>query len=101
MGGCATREPSCIGFLGIPESETSGKGPVGLIGGRSCRVNDVTAVSETTYQHYQAAKQAGCILAEEARGDYVHYAIKTDRDVSFDNATAWVEVIERFRAKKP
>ncbi len=101
LAGCAARKPSSVVFLGIPESETSGRGPVGLVNGQLCRINDVSAVSETTYEQYQSAKQAGRIFAEEARGDYVYYAVKEWRDARFDNASAWVAVVERFKARKP
>jgi hypothetical protein len=66
-----------------------------------CQIEDVTPVSETTYQEYELPKQAGRIFAEEAHGDYVYYAVKAQRDVRFDNASAWVEVLERFKARKP
>ncbi len=99
--GCATHKPGSVTFLGIPETETSHQGPVGLIHGQPSQVKNVTAVSETSYQHYLSAKQAGRIFAEETHGDYVYYAIKQQRDVRFDNASAWVEVLERFKAKKP
>ncbi len=101
LAGCSTRKPRPITFLGLPETETSGRGPVGLINGQSCRINDVTAVSETTFEQYQLAKRAGRIFAEETHGDYVYYAIKQRRDARFDNASAWVEVTERFKARKP
>ncbi len=98
---CTSPQNSSFVFLGIPESESSDRGPVGLINGKPCQVKNVTAVSETTYQQYELSKQAGRIFAEEAHGDYVYYAVKQQRDVRFDNASAWVEVIERFKAKKP
>ncbi len=123
LAGCTTHKSRTITFLGLPETETSGRGPVGLINGQSCRIHDVTAVSETTYEQYQSAKRAGRIFAEEAHGDYVYYAIKEQRDARFDNAlawdevlavrseliaaprfdnaSAWVEVLGRFKARKP
>ena len=101
LAGCVTREPGSVVFLGIPESETSGRGPVGLTNGQPCRVDTVTAVTEATYEQYQSAKRAGRIFAQESHGDYVYYAIKERRDVQFDNASASVEVVERFKAKKP
>ncbi len=99
--GCTTHKPSSIVFLGLPESETSGRGPVGLINGQACRINDVTAVSVATWEQYQEAKRAGRIFAEEAHGDSVYYAVKEHRDARFDNASAQVEVVERFKARKP
>ncbi len=101
LTGCTTDRPRAITFLGVPESETSGEGPVGLINGQPRRINTITAVSETTYQQYQSAKQAGRIFAEATQGDYVYYAIKEQRDVRFDNASASVVVTERFKAKRP
>ena len=99
--GCATPQAESVTFLGIPETESSGQGPVGLINGKLCQIHNMSAVRETTYQEYQTAKQAGRVYAEETHGTTVYFAIKESRDVPFDNATAWVEVIERFRAEKP
>ncbi len=101
LAGCTTPQPSSVSFLGVPESESSDQGPVGLINGKVCQIKNVTAVSETTYQHYLSTKQAGRIFAEEAHGNYVYFAVKEQRDVRFDNASAWVEVLERYKAKKP
>jgi hypothetical protein len=101
VAGCATHRADSFTFLGIPETESSDQGPVGLINGKPCQIRNVTAVSETTYQEYQTAKQAGRVFAEETHDGCVYYAIKEQRDVRFDNASAWVEVIERFKAKKP
>jgi hypothetical protein len=101
LAGCTTDKSRPITFFGLPETETSGRGPVGLINGQSYRINDVTAVSETTYDQYQLAKRAGRIFTEETHGDCVYYAIKERRDARFDNASAWVEVTERFKARKP
>ncbi len=101
LAGCSSPQSSSFAFLGIPESESSDRGPVGLINGKPCQVKNVTAVSETTYEEYELSKQAGRIYAEEAHGDYVFYAVKEHRDTRFDNASAWVEVLERFKARKP
>lgn len=101
LAGCATPKTGSFAFLGIPESESSDRGPVGLINGKPCQVRDVTPVSETTYQQYEVSRRAGRIFAEVTRGDYIYYAIKVQRDVRFDNASAWVEVVERFKARKP
>ncbi len=99
--GCASTGDESFGFLGVPEHESSKEGPVGLIGGKACRVDTVTAVMEARYEDYEDAKREGQVFAEERRGGYVYYAIKVERDVPFDNATAWVEVIERRKAKEP
>jgi hypothetical protein len=99
--GCTTHRTGSVAFLGIPETESSDRGPVGLINGQPCQIKNVSAVSETTYPEYQTAKRAGRVFAEETHGAAVYYAIKENRDVRFDNASAWVEVIERFKAKKP
>ena len=101
MVGCATQKVVSFSFLGIPETESSDQVPVGLINGKPCQIKNVSAVSETTYQEYQKAKQAGRVFAEETHGGTVYYATKEQRDVRFDNASAWVEVIERFKARKP
>ena len=101
IAGCATHRTDVVVFLGIPESESSDRGPVGLINGQPCQIKNVSAVSETTYQEYERAKLAGKVLAEETHGSSVYFAIKENRDVRFDNASAWVEVIERFKTKGP
>lgn len=101
LAGCTFDKTGPIAFLGIPESETSGRGPVGLINGQPRRVDTVTAVTEATYEQYQSAKRAGRIFAQESHGDYVYYAIKQRCDIQFDNASTSVEVVERFKAKKP
>jgi hypothetical protein len=101
VAGCATHRLDSVAFLGIPEAESSGRGPVGLSNGQPCQIKNVSAVSETTYQEYLKAKAAGKVFAEETHGDTVYFAIKENRDVRFDNASAWVEMIERFKAKKP
>lgn len=101
IAGCATHQTDAVVFLGIPESELSDRGPVGLINGQPCQIKNVSAVSETTYQEYERAKLVGKLFAEEMHGSTVYFAIKENRDVRFDNASAWVEVIERFKANKP
>jgi hypothetical protein len=74
---------------------------VGLINQKPYQVRNVTTVTETSYEQYERIRQAGRIFAEQAHGDYVYYAVKQQRDVHFENASAWVEVIERFKARKP
>ena len=99
--GCKPQHAGSVTFLGIPENQTSDKGPVGLINGQPCQIKNVSTVSETTFQEYLIAKKAGRVLAEEIHGNVVYYAIKENRDVRFDNASAWVEVIARFKARQP
>lgn len=99
--GCVTQHGGTVTFLGIPENQSSDKGPVGLINGQPCQIKNVSAVRETTYQEYQVAKQSGQVFAEEVHGATIYFATKENRDVRFDNASAWVEVIERFKTKKP
>ena len=90
-----------VTFLGIPENESSGEGPVGSINGQTCQFDNVSAVSETTYQEYLSAKQAGRVFVEETHGDTVYYAIKEDRDVPFESGGAWFVEIVRLKAKRP
>ncbi len=101
VAGCVTRRTDSVVFLGIPEGESSDRGPVGLINGQACQIKNVSVVSETTYQEYQMAKLAGKVFAEEMHGTTLYFAIKESRDVRFDNASAWVEVIERFKVRLP
>lgn len=86
-------------FLGVPENETSGEGPVGLINGESIRVHDVSEVQEVPYNNYLEAKKASRIVAEESHNGFVYWAVKEDRDVRYENATAWIAVLERYRSK--
>lgn len=99
--GCTTDREDSFAFLGIPETESSDQGPVGLIQGQPCKIKNVSAVTETTFSDYETAKRAGEVFAEEPHGAWVYYAIKKQRDVRFDNATALLDVIERFKARKP
>jgi hypothetical protein len=72
-----------------------------LINGQPCQVKTVTAVSQVPFEEYAHAKREGRIFAEETQGDYVYWAIKQQRDVRFDNASALIDVIERFKCKRP
>ena len=99
--GCMTEQGDTVTFLGISDNQSSDKGPVGLINGQPCQIKNVSAVRETAFQEYLAAKQSGRVFAEEMHGDTVYYAVKENKDVRFDNASAWVEVIERYKARKP
>ena len=88
-------------FLGIPEDKDSDRGPVGLIGGRPYQIKTVTIVKEVPYTEYEIAKSKGRVLVEEEHQGYVYFATKESRDVPFDNMAAWVEVLERKKAKRP
>jgi hypothetical protein len=101
LAGCAGSRPAGFLFLGVPENRSSEQGPVGLIQGEAVLIPNVTAVSETGYDHYLAAKRSGRIVAERNHAGHVYCAVKARRDVRFDDASAWVEVTERFRAKIP
>ncbi len=99
--GCVANHGSePVVFLGIPESQQSDQGPVGLINGQPSQIKNVTAVSEVPYEQYKRAQLAGRVFVEETHGDYVYFAIQEQRDIQFDNASAWIDVIERFKAKK-
>lgn len=86
-------------FLGFAEDETSGEGPVGLIGGRSIQVSNVSKVQEVPYSEYKRAAEESKVVAEEQHGGYVYWAVREERDVRFENATAWVTVLERFKSR--
>ena len=102
FAGCGTpTRPEPVSFLGIPESQASDRGPVGLIKGQACRVPTVTAVSEVPYEEYAQAKREGRVTAEETHGDHVYWAVEVERCVRFDNASMMVFVTERFKSKKP
>ncbi|MBN1807844.1 MAG: hypothetical protein JW909_02170 [Planctomycetes bacterium] len=88
-------------FLDVPENESGGNGPVGMIDGAPRRVDNIMPVLETTYEEFMDAVRKGNIYAEARHDGYVYYAIRTMRDVVFDNATAAIEVIERFKAREP
>ena len=87
-------------FLGVPDNETSGKGPVGLINGVTLQVDTVSKVRSAPLRDYLAAKRAANIVAEEEHDGYVYWAVEEKRDIPFDNATAWVTVLERYKSKR-
>ena len=88
-------------FLGYPENETSGEGPVGLISGVPMQIDSVSKVQDAPYADYLAAKEAGNIVVDEEHNSYVYWATSVERDIPYDNATAWIFVLERFRSKLP
>ncbi|MBT3291346.1 MAG: hypothetical protein HN380_28640 [Victivallales bacterium] len=100
LAGCAT-SPAPILFWNIPEDEAAGGGPVGLINGQPYQVKTITTVSEAPHAKYVRAKGEGRILDEEDHGDYVYYAIQERRSIHFDNASAIVDVISRYKSKRP
>ncbi len=86
-------------FLGIAEDETSNEGPVGLIGGQSIQVSNISKVQEVPFSEYKLAISASRVVAEEQHNGFVYWAVKEQRDVLFENATAWVTVLERFKSR--
>lgn len=86
-------------FLGVAEDETSGEGPVGLRNGEALQVHTVSKVEEAAYEEYLQAKNDAKIVAEESYNGFIYWATKESRDVPFENATAWVTVLERYRTK--
>lgn len=86
-------------FLGVAEDETSGEGPVGLLNGEAIQVHTVSKVKEAAYEEYLRAKKDAKIVAEENYNGFIYWATKESRDVPFENATAWVTVLERYRTK--
>ena len=100
--GCALRpQPGAVWFLGVPEAAEGGTGPVGLINGQPCQVRTVTTVSEVPWADYVRAKRQSRITQEEIHGDYVYFAVEEQRDVPFDDATALVGVVARFKSRCP
>lgn len=85
--------------MGIAEDEASNEGPVGLIGGKSIQVSNVSRVQEVPYSEYQKAIDSSKVVAQESNGGFVYWAVKEERDVRFENATAWVSVLERFKSR--
>ncbi len=86
-------------FLGIPEDETSNEGPVGLIGGQAIRVSNVSKVRVVPFSEYKRAIDDSRVVAEEQLNGFVYWAVKEERDVPFENATAWVTVLERYKSR--
>lgn len=86
-------------FLGIAEDETSNEGPVGLLEGQAIQVSNVSKVQEVPYSEYQRLKEGSKIVAEAKHAGFVYWAVKEQRDVPFENATAWVSVLERFKSR--
>lgn len=86
-------------FLGIAENETSNEGPVGLVGGQAIQVSNVSTVQEVPYAEYKRAMDDSRVVAEEQHNGFVYWAVKEERDVRFENASAWVTVLERFKSR--
>jgi hypothetical protein len=102
VGGCAPPpKPEPYVFMGVPEGESGEKGPTGLIGGKAATLSRMSTVMEASYAEYEAARRAGKIVAEEKHGGYVYWATKSWRSVHFDNASAQVEITDRFKARMP
>lgn len=72
---------------------------MGLIGGQSIRVSNVSAVQEVPLAEYNRAMADSRIVAEEKVDGFVYWAIEEQRDVPFENATAWVTVLERYKSR--
>lgn len=97
-GGSMQSSPTYT-FLGIAEDETANDGPVGLIDGQAIRVAAVSKVREVSLSDYHLAKSKSHIIAEVPHAGFVYWAVKEERDVHFENATAWVTVLERFKSR--
>lgn len=99
--GCSSQSqnPEPFRFLGLADDESSSEGPAGKIGGNVVQLPNVSKVSEVPYSEYRLAKMDSKIFAEEIHDGYVYWAVKESRDVPFENATAWVTVVERHRSK--
>jgi len=61
----------------------------------------VTKVQPVDFDDYRRCKAAGEIITEEARGRFIYFAVRTERHVPFENASAHVLVTERFKAPLP
>ena len=88
-------------FLGLAEDQVSGEGPVGLINGVTLQVDTISRVKNATYQEFQRAKKAKRIIAKKKHQGFVYWAVKVERDIPYDYATAWITVIERKKSKLP
>lgn len=86
-------------FLGIAEDETPNKGPIGLIGAQAIRVSKVSKVHLVPFSEYKRAIDDSRVVAEEQLNGFVYWAVKEERDVPFENATAWVTVLERYKSR--
>ena len=86
-----TDEPTS--FLGLPETHSRRDGPAG--------VTTMTQVSLTDYTTYEKLKKSKDFHKERRIDGVVFFSITTTRDIPFKNASAWVFVIERFKAKIP
>ncbi len=86
-------------FLGIAEDEASSEGPIGLIGGQAIRVSNVSKVQVVPFSEYKRAIDDSRVVAEEQLNGFVYWAVKEERDVPFENATAWVTVLERYKSR--
>jgi len=97
--GEAAKEP--FAFMGVPEDQTGLPGGTGLIGGQAVTVQRMRAVLEVPYAEYERAGRDGKIVAEEKHAGYVYFAMKSWRDVRFDNSSAWAEITDRYKARLP
>lgn len=86
-------------FLGIADDQASDEGPVGLLNGESIRVSGVSKVQEMPYSNYKQAKNDSRIVAEEQHSGFVYWAIEEVRDIRFDNASARVIVLDRYKSR--
>ncbi len=86
-------------FLGIHEDESSKEGPVGLIGGQAIQVSNISKVQEVPYSEYKRAVEDSKVVAQEQHEGFVYWAVEEQRDVLFENSTAWVTVLERFKSR--
>ena len=54
---------------------------------------------DSVLEEYLRAKKDAKIVAEENYNGFIYWATKESRDVPFENTTAWVTVLERYRTK--
>ena len=92
-------------FLGWPHDKAR------TVGDRAAEsavrdIEDLSAVRDSSHEEYERLKRAGRVAVESFRDGWVYYAVNEERDVPFaptegGPVSAWVPVIERYRARLP
>jgi hypothetical protein len=101
--GCLSRQPSSpparqADFMDLADNEEL------HVDDRESQLHGIVTMSKVQpidYAEYARRKGKGEIEVEEMRGDFVYFAVRTDRCVPFANGSAIVIVMERFKARLP
>ena len=78
-------------FMGLPETEKREEAVGGVI------LTTMTQVMRSDDEMYRQWKQAGKIKKEEVMDGTLYFAVEVGRDIRFDQASAWVHIVERYK----